>query len=77
VAAVGELRSEYAGRVEFVVVPAAETKQRQAEIEDYHLAPRGHGLVAFDRAGEAVCTIAGHSYGREEIVMAIGQVLAP
>ncbi len=73
----GELRDEYAGRVEFVIVPAGETARRKAELEAFHLISRGHGLVAFDRSGEAVTTIAGHRFGRDEIVMALNQVLEP
>lgn len=76
-AAVGELQNEYPDRVSFVIVPGAETKQRTAEIERYHLASRGHGLVAFDAAGEPVMTIAGHQFGRDEIVMAIQQATLP
>jgi hypothetical protein len=77
VAAVSELRDEYAGQVEFVVVPAEETARRGQEIERYHLAARKHGLVAFDRSGAVVVTIAGHQFGREELLLAIAQASQP
>ena len=70
----GELETEYGNQVDFVVIDAEETKQRGDELELYLLASRSHGLVAFDAAGEVVVTIAGHQFGREEIVMAIGQI---
>lgn len=76
-AAVGELQNEYADRVSFVVVPGEETKARAEEIERYHLSARGHGLVAFDAAGEPVMTIAGHQFGRDEILVAIQQATLP
>jgi len=71
---VGELETEYGEQVDFVIVDAEETKQRADELELYLLASRSHGLVAFDAAGEVVVTIAGHQFGREEILMAIGQI---
>ena len=73
----GELELEYGNRVDFVIVEAEETKVRADELERYLLASRRHGLVAFDAAGEVVVTIAGHQFGREEIVMAIDQIAAP
>ena len=73
-AAVGELEQEYGDRVDFVIVGAEETRARAAELERYHIASRGHGLVAFDQAGEVVVTIAGHAYGKEEVRMAVKQV---
>lgn len=74
VAAVGELRDVYGEKVDFVIVPAAETAKRGAEIERYNLAVRKHGLVAFDARGEAVLTIAGHTFAKPEIEMAVAQV---
>ncbi len=65
------------GRVDFVIVPAEETAARGDELERYFLASRGHGLVAFDQAREPVVIIAGHRFGREEIEMAVAQVLEP
>jgi hypothetical protein len=77
VAAVGELRSAYAEKVDFVIVSAAETARRSDEIERYNLAVRKHGLVAFDASGEPVLTIAGHTFGKPEIEMAVAQVARP
>lgn len=71
----GELRDVHGEKVDFVVVPAAETKRRGEEIERYHFAARKHGLVAFDAAGEPVLTIAGHDFGKPEIEMAVSQAL--
>jgi hypothetical protein len=76
-AAVSELRDEYSDRVDLTVIPAEETKVRQDELERYHLKSRGHGLIAFARSGDPVVTIAGHNFGKEEILMAIGQVVEP
>lgn len=69
-----ELREVQGAAVDFVIVPAAETAMRQAEIERYNLTARKHGLVAFDASGEPVLTISGHTFGRAEIEMAIAQV---
>jgi hypothetical protein len=77
VAAVGELRSVYGEKVDFVIVDAAETAKRADEIARYNLAVRKHGLVAFDASGEAVLTIAGHTFGKPEIEMAVLQVAKP
>jgi hypothetical protein len=71
---VSELETEYGEQVDFVVIDAEETKKRGDELERYLLASRSHGLVAFDAAGEVAVTIAGHQFGRDEIVMAIGQI---
>ncbi len=72
-----ELTPEYEGRITFTIVSAEDTKNARDEIEAYLLAPRGHGLVAFTATGEPVVAIAGHQFGREEIEMAIQQVIAP
>ena len=74
-AAVGELEKEYGDRVTFVVVDGSELPQRKDELKLYQLTSRGHGLVAFNSAGEVVMTIAGHQFGRAEIETAIAQAL--
>ncbi len=76
-AAVGELRTVYGDKVDFVIVDATETAKRADEIARYNLAVRKHGLVAFDASGEPVLTIAGHTFGRPEIEMAVMQVAKP
>ena len=73
----GELRSEYEGVVDLTIVPAEETKLRQAELERYNLLSRGHGMIALTRGGEVVFTIGGHNFGRDAIELAIGQVREP
>lgn len=73
----GELRNAYAEKVDFVIVPAAETAKRQDEIQRFNLTARKHGLVAFDASGEPVLTISGHSYGKPELEMAVAQVAKP
>ena len=75
-AAVSELRAEKGDEVDFVVVPAAETAQRAAEIERFLFGGRRHGLVAFDASGQPVVIFAGHTFGRPEIELALAQVLA-
>jgi len=77
VAAVSELRNAYAEKVDFVIVPAAETARRQDEIQRFNLTARKHGLVALDASGEPVLTIAGHNFGRAELEMAVAQVAKP
>ena len=74
-AAVSELRAEHGDAVDFVVVPAAETAQRTEEIERFLFGGRRHGLVAFDASGQPVVILAGHTFARPEIEMALGQVL--
>ena len=76
-AAVGELRTQYGDRVDFVIVEPADTAQRADEIARFNLAVRKHGLVAFDASGEPVLTIAGHTFGKPEIEMALAQVAKP
>lgn len=75
-AAVRELQPEYAGRVDFVVIPAEETAQRPDEIEAFGFTEVKHGLVAFNDQGDPVVKLPGHNYGREEIVDAVETVLA-
>jgi hypothetical protein len=77
VAAVGELREEYGDQVDFEVISPEETSAAGEDLARYNLASRGHGLVAITAGGEAVVTIAGHQFGRDEIVMAIEQVVEP
>jgi hypothetical protein len=77
VAAVSELRAEHGEAVDFVVVPAAETARRKDEVERFLFGGRRHGLVAFDASGAPVVIFAGHSFGRAEIELALGQVAGP
>lgn len=72
-----ELRDVYGEKVDFVIVPAEETKARGNEIERYNLSARKHGLVAFEASGAAVLTIAGHDFGKPEIEMAVAQITKP
>ena len=73
-----ELRNEFdPAEVALTIISAEETKERADEIARYNLAPRGHGLVAFDASGEAVFTIAGHQFGEPEIRVAIQQATLP
>ena len=69
-----ELRETHGETVDFVIVPPEETAQRGAEIERYLLSARRHGLVAFETTGAPVFAIAGHSFGKAEIEMAVAQV---
>jgi hypothetical protein len=72
---VRELEPEYAGRVDFVLVPAAETAKRGDEIESFGFSDLKHGLVGFTCDRRAVVKIPGHAFGRAEIVAAIETVL--
>ena len=76
VAAVSELEQEYGEAVDFVIVPAEETAQAQAELEEFGFTASKHGLVAFTPEGEALVKIPGHQFGRDEIQAAIEAVLA-
>ncbi|MFT4541280.1 MAG: hypothetical protein ACI835_003741 [Planctomycetota bacterium] len=76
VAAVGELETEFTGRVSFNVISAEETAKATKDLEAYGFAEARHGLVAFDEAGEAAVKLPGHQFGKDEIKAAIDQVLA-
>ena len=76
VAAVGELESEYAGRVDFVVISAAETAQRVDEIKAFGFTELKHGLVVFSSDRVPVVKMPGHNFGKTEIVAAIEKTLA-
>ena len=76
-AVVDELREEYGDRVDFEVVSPEETGAAGEDLARYNLSSRGHGLVAITAGGQAVVTIAGHRFGREEVLMAIAQVVEP
>lgn len=69
----GELEGEYEGRVRFEIVSAEETAARADELVKYELG--SHGLVVFDPEGVPQAHIAGHEFGREEIIAAIEAVL--
>ena len=75
--AVGELAAEYEGVVEFEVIPAEETANRGDEIDLYGFTAQKHGLVGFGADGEVAVKLPGHQYGKEEIVQAVEQMLAP
>lgn len=70
-----ELATEYEGKVKFELIPAEETLAAAEDIAKFGFTDAKHGLVAFDSSGEAQVKIPGHSFGREEIVAAIEQVL--
>jgi hypothetical protein len=72
---VGELEPEYQDRVDFTIVSAAETAQRQDEIEAFGFTALKHGLVAFDAAGVPVVKLPGHQFGKDEIRAAVEAVL--
>ncbi len=72
----GELEEEYGDRVDFVLVPAAETAQRADEIEAFGFTEQKHGLVAFTADGVPLVKLPGHQYGKEEVQAATEAVLA-
>jgi hypothetical protein len=73
VAAVSELEKEYEGRITFTIIDPAATES-SGDVEVYEL--ETHGLVGFDSDGQKVNTIPGHQFGRDEIVVAIEELLA-
>jgi hypothetical protein len=75
VAAVGELESEYAGRIDFVLIPADETAKRFDEIEAFGFKELKHGLVGFSSDRDPLVKIPGHNFGKPEIVAAIETLL--
>jgi hypothetical protein len=72
VAAVSELRTEYAGRVRFVVVQPEQTLSGE-DVARYELGT--HGLVAFDADGKVFGTLPGHDFGRAEIEALVRRML--
>jgi len=75
-AAVGELETEYGDRIDFLIVPAEQTAERQDEIEAFGFTALKHGLVIFDGDGEAEVKMPGHQFGEPEIRAGIETVLA-
>lgn len=71
----GELETEYGDRVDFVLVSAEETAQRQEEITLYGFTDLKHGLVVFSSTGEALVKMPGHQFGKEQIEEALLEVL--
>ena len=76
VAAVSELKPEYAGRIDFVVIPATETATRSDEIKAFGFTALKHGLVGFNSDGDPLVKIPGHNFGRAEIVAVATTLLA-
>ena len=74
VAAVRELEAEknYAEKIQFTIVP--NTKDGfAAEVANFDIGT--HGLVGFDPQGKVGTKIAGHEFGKAEIVKAIKALL--
>jgi len=74
VAAVRELEKEktYEGRIQFTIVPHTH-EGFAAEVESFDIG--NHGLVAFDGQGQVATKIAGHNFGKPQIVAAIQTLL--
>jgi len=73
---VGELATEYEGRVAFEVVPAEETARRAEEIERFGFTALRHGLVGFTAGGEPLVQMPGHAFGKQEIAAQVERLLA-
>jgi len=73
---VGELETEYEGRIDFVIISAEETKQRGDEIALYGFTDLKHGMVGFTGDGETLVKMPGHSFDKAEITAAAEQLLA-
>lgn len=74
-AAVSELRETNGATVDFTIVEPADTAARADELVRYNLTARKHGTVAFDAQGEPIVILGGHSYGKQELEMALAQIL--
>ena len=72
----GELKVEYEGRIQFVLIDAEETAQRGAEIDEYGFTDQLHGMVGFTSNGTALVKMPGHLFGKQEIVQAIEELLS-
>jgi len=72
---VGELETEYEGRIQFVVIDAEETAKREDEIEEYGFTDQLHGMVGFSSDRTPLVKMPGHMFGKEEIVEAIETLL--
>ena len=73
-AAVGELETEYEGRINFKIISATSDAGVDATFK-YDFENRRHGLVGLDKAGEAKVVMPGHSYGKADIVKKIEELL--
>ena len=76
VAAVGELETEYEGRVQFNIVSAEETAERGDEIDALGFTEQLHGLAGFTSEGDPVIEMPGHQFEKAEIAAAIEELLA-
>ena len=62
----GELKSEYEGRIEFTIASAS-SKEGRAAAEKYELGTAKHGLVGFDTEGVAKVIMPGHKFEKVDI----------
>ena len=74
-AAVSELEQEYEGQAKFVIISPEETAQSADAIAEYGFTDLKHGLVVFDREGNATTKLPGHMFGRTEIEAGLKAVL--
>ena len=74
VAAVRELENEktYEGKVQFTLVPHTQ-EGFDEEVAQWDIG--SHGLVGLNPSGKAVTKIEGHSFGKDEIVRAVEDLL--
>ncbi len=67
-----EKEKTYAGKIRFTIVPQTNDNFAK-EVESYDIG--SHGLVGFDPQGNVATKIAGHQFGKAEIVGAIKALL--
>ena len=73
-AAVSELETEYEGRINFRIISATSDEGIDASME-YDFENRRHGLVGFDKEGEAKVVMPGHSFGKPDIEKTLAELL--
>ena len=71
-AAVGGLKKEYEGRVNFTIVSAVEQKKRK-DLDGLNIG--NHGLVGYAADGTLEVKIPGHNFGEKEIRQAAEKLL--
>jgi len=72
---VSELGVEYEGQITVSIVDV-NTDEGRAAVEEYGWGDARHGLVTFGPDGEMVGTLAGHTYGKPEVLVKVEELLA-
>lgn len=67
-----EKEKTYAGKIQFTIVPS-DKEGFAEEVASFDIG--NHGLVGFDAKGKVASKIAGHSFGKSDIVETITKLL--